>query len=121
MSSYEKTRKQIQKKRHGNIEALHEFSRDSRRLHRASVRDQKIDKLVSSRGKREQPMCSSFPSSVAAGGCLAFVARRSHLKILPFFTRRISFVAWGFRDSLAYLCTRGQWTALRISRKRLTS
>lgn len=73
MSSYEKTRKQIQKKRHGNIEALHEFSRDSRRLHRASVRDEKIDKLVASRGKREQPMCSSSPSSVAAGCCHAVI------------------------------------------------
>lgn len=57
-STFEKTRKQIQKKRHGSIDALHQFSRDSRRLHKANVRDQKLDKLAASRGKREQPMCS---------------------------------------------------------------
>lgn len=120
MSSYEKTRKQIQKKRHGNIEALHEFSRDSRRLHRASVRDQKIDKLVSSRGRREQPMCSSSPSSAAAGVCLALVARRSHLKILRFSPGE-SHPWHGVLDSLAYFGACGQWTALRISRKRSMS
>lgn len=57
-SSFEKTRKQIQKKRNGSIDALHQLSRDSRRLHKANVRDQRLDKLAASRGKREQPICS---------------------------------------------------------------
>ena len=83
MSSYEKTRKHIQKKRHGNIEALHEFSRDSRRLHRASVRDQKIDKLAASRGKREQPMCSSYPVVLRRALATPYT-RRSHLKSFIF-------------------------------------
>ncbi|TDZ21713.1 Translation machinery-associated protein 16-like protein [Colletotrichum orbiculare MAFF 240422] len=51
-----KTRKQIAKKRNGQIEALHEFSRDSKRLHKASVRDQKLEKLASARSKKEQPL-----------------------------------------------------------------
>lgn len=57
-STFEKTRKQIQKKRHGTIDALHQLSRDSRRLHKASVRDQRLNKLATAREKREQPMCS---------------------------------------------------------------
>ncbi|KAM0269642.1 hypothetical protein ACHAQH_009685 [Verticillium albo-atrum] len=52
----EKTRKQIAKKRNGTVEALHLYSRDSKRLHRASVRDEKLGKLASSRGKKEQPL-----------------------------------------------------------------
>ncbi|KAH0441976.1 hypothetical protein CcaCcLH18_01836 [Colletotrichum camelliae] len=51
-----KTRKQIAKKRNGHVEALHEFSRDSKRLHKASVRDDKLQKLAATRGKKEQPM-----------------------------------------------------------------
>ena len=57
-SSFEKTRKQIQKKRHGAIDGLHQFSRDSRRLHRANVRDQRIEKIAATREKREQPTCA---------------------------------------------------------------
>lgn len=55
----EKTRKQIAKKRNGVIGSLHEGSRDSRRLHRAHVRDERLGKLASSRKKNEQPysMC----------------------------------------------------------------
>lgn len=52
----EKTRKHIAKKRNGTIEALHQYSRDSRRLHRASLRDEKLGKLASSRNKKEQPL-----------------------------------------------------------------
>ncbi|KAJ0377823.1 hypothetical protein COL26b_004034 [Colletotrichum chrysophilum] len=51
-----KTRKQIAKKRNGHVDALHEFSRDSKRLHKASVRDDKLQKLAATRGKKEQPM-----------------------------------------------------------------
>ena len=57
-SSFEKTRKKIQKKRHGSIDALHVLSRDTKRLHAANARDERLDKLAVSRGKREQPTCS---------------------------------------------------------------
>ena len=89
MSSYEKTRKHIQKKRHGNIEALHEFSRDSRRLHRASVRDQKIDKLAANRGKREQPMCLSSPVLLWLALVMPLFSRHPHLRsfIFTYLTR----------------------------------
>ncbi|VUC30578.1 unnamed protein product [Clonostachys rosea] len=55
-STLEKTRKQISKKRNGVINALHEKSRDSFRLHKASVRDQRLDKLAAARNKKEQPI-----------------------------------------------------------------
>ncbi|PKS13014.1 hypothetical protein jhhlp_000355 [Lomentospora prolificans] len=70
-SSFAKTRKQISKKRDGNINTLHENSRDSKRLHRASVRDERLDKLAASRSRREQPMIdrvSHFKRKVAANG-----------------------------------------------------
>ncbi|KAF9873498.1 hypothetical protein CkaCkLH20_08957 [Colletotrichum karsti] len=51
-----KTKKQIAKKRNGQVVALHEFSRDSKRLHKASVRDEKLEKLAAARGKKEAPM-----------------------------------------------------------------
>ncbi|KAL4725967.1 translation machinery-associated protein 16 [Fusarium chlamydosporum] len=51
-----KTRKQISKKRNGVVNALHEKSRDSMRLHRAGVRDQRIEKLAAARSKKEQPL-----------------------------------------------------------------
>lgn len=54
----EKTRKQIAKKRHGKIEALHEKSRDSKRLHRAQVRDDRLEKLAEARRKKDQPIRS---------------------------------------------------------------
>ncbi|KAL2257256.1 hypothetical protein VTK26DRAFT_421 [Humicola hyalothermophila] len=52
----EKTRKQIAKKRNGAIEALHEKSRDSKRLHRAQVRDDRLEKLAEARRKKDQPL-----------------------------------------------------------------
>ncbi|KAI9147767.1 glycoprotein suaprga1 [Paramyrothecium foliicola] len=51
-----KTRKQIAKKRNGQVNALHEKSRDSMRLHKASVRDQRLEKLAAARNKKEQPI-----------------------------------------------------------------
>jgi len=51
----EKTRKQIVKKK-GAVGALHQGSRDSKRLHRAQVRDEKLTKLAASRRKAEQPL-----------------------------------------------------------------
>ncbi|KAL2752153.1 hypothetical protein ACRALDRAFT_1078209 [Sodiomyces alcalophilus JCM 7366] len=51
----EKTRKKIAKKRNGPVEALHEFSRDSKRLRRATIRDQKLGRMAVSRSRKEQP------------------------------------------------------------------
>ncbi|KAF4970291.1 hypothetical protein FZEAL_10076 [Fusarium zealandicum] len=55
-STLDKTRKQISKKRNGVVNALHAKSRDSLRLHKAGVRDQRIGKLAAARGKKEQPL-----------------------------------------------------------------
>lgn len=54
--SLEKTRKQIQKKRNGTIDGLHQFSRDSKRLHKAQVRDDRLEKLAAARKKHDQPL-----------------------------------------------------------------
>ncbi|KAI1769860.1 translation machinery-associated protein 16 [Hypoxylon cercidicola] len=50
----EKTRKAIAKKK-GPIESLHQYSRDSKRLHRAQVRDEKLEKIAASRKKSDKP------------------------------------------------------------------
>ncbi|KAL7797249.1 translation machinery-associated protein 16 [Trichoderma ceciliae] len=55
-NTLQKTRKHISKKRNGEVNALHEKSRDSMRLRKAGVRDQRLEKLASARGKREQPI-----------------------------------------------------------------
>ncbi|EQL00135.1 hypothetical protein OCS_04152 [Ophiocordyceps sinensis CO18] len=55
-SSLQKTRKHIAKKRNGEVNSLHEKSRDSMRLHKAGVRDQRLEKLAAARSKREQPI-----------------------------------------------------------------
>ncbi|RDA87411.1 hypothetical protein CP532_6992 [Ophiocordyceps camponoti-leonardi (nom. inval.)] len=54
--SLQKTRKQIAKKRNGDVTALHEKSRDSLRLHKAGVRDRRLEKLAATRSKKEQPI-----------------------------------------------------------------
>lgn len=54
--TFEKTRKQIRKKRNGTIDALHAHSRDSKRLHKAQVRDERLEKIAESRRKRDQPL-----------------------------------------------------------------
>lgn len=56
--SLEKTRKAISKKK-GNITALHENSRDSQRLKRASNRDDKLQKVASLRRKHDQHLGES--------------------------------------------------------------
>ncbi|CAN8104945.1 unnamed protein product [Discula destructiva] len=52
----ERTRKQIAKKRHGAIDALHQFSRDSKRLHKAQVRDDRLEKLAAVKKKQDKPL-----------------------------------------------------------------
>jgi hypothetical protein len=54
----EKTRKQIAKKRNGSIEALHGKSRDSKRLHRAQVRDDRLEKIALTRRRQDKPLRS---------------------------------------------------------------
>jgi translation machinery-associated protein 16 len=53
-STFEKTRKAIAKKK-GPIEAVHQLSRDSKRLHRAQARDEKLEKIAAARRKADQP------------------------------------------------------------------
>ncbi|KAI0206659.1 translation machinery-associated protein 16 [Astrocystis sublimbata] len=52
--SVERTRKAIVKKK-GPIDSLHQFSRDSKRLHRAQMRDDKLEKIAASRRKKDKP------------------------------------------------------------------
>ena len=52
----EKTRKQIAKKKGGPIDALHEHSRNAKRLHYAQHRDERLGKIAKARGKRDQPL-----------------------------------------------------------------
>lgn len=58
----EKTRKAIVKKK-GQIDAIHEFSRDSKRLHRAAARDDKLVKIASARRKADRPYRSFTPTN----------------------------------------------------------
>ncbi|KKF96818.1 Translation machinery-associated protein 16 [Ceratocystis platani] len=57
-TTFQKVKKQITKKRmgSGSADALHEFSRDSRRLRKASIRDSRMAQQAALRGKREQPL-----------------------------------------------------------------
>ncbi|KAI3325409.1 translation machinery-associated protein 16 [Xylariaceae sp. AK1471] len=50
----ERARKAITKKK-GTIDSLHQYSRDSKRLHRASVRDEKLEKIAAARRKKDKP------------------------------------------------------------------
>ena len=55
----EKARKAIAKKRSGTIEALHQNSRDSKRLHRAQIRDERLEKMAQTRRRQDKPLRSS--------------------------------------------------------------
>lgn len=59
-TSLDKARKAIQKKK-GPIGAIHELSRDSKRLHRARARDEKLDKLAAARKKNDKPYSLCHP------------------------------------------------------------
>lgn len=63
-SRLDKVKKQIAKKRNGQVSALHEKSRNSLRLHKAAVRDQKLDRQSVARALKEQPICK-FTLSVS--------------------------------------------------------
>ncbi|OAA73455.1 hypothetical protein ISF_00356 [Cordyceps fumosorosea ARSEF 2679] len=55
-TSLHKTRKQISKKRGGEVNALHAKSRDSKRLRMAHARDLRLEKLANARAKKEEPI-----------------------------------------------------------------
>lgn len=63
-STLDKTRKHIAKKRNGDVSALHVKSRNSMRLNKACKRDERLEKLASSRSKREQPIGESYHTRV---------------------------------------------------------
>ena len=62
----EKTRKQIARKKGAPIDALHEHSRNAKRLHYAQHRDERLEKLARARDKRDQPLRMPPLSSVQA-------------------------------------------------------
>ncbi|KAI1170894.1 translation machinery-associated protein 16 [Nemania sp. FL0916] len=53
-NTLQRTRKAIAKKK-GTVDSLHQYSRDSKRLHRAQVRDEKLEKIAAARRKKDQP------------------------------------------------------------------
>ncbi|TGJ85483.1 hypothetical protein E0Z10_g3238 [Xylaria hypoxylon] len=50
----ERARKAIAKKK-GSVDSLHQYSRDSKRLHRAQGRDEKLVKIAAARKKKDKP------------------------------------------------------------------
>ncbi|KAI1816998.1 translation machinery-associated protein 16 [Poronia punctata] len=52
--SLERAQKAIAKKK-GTVNALHQYSRDSKRLHRAGVRDERLERIASARKKKDKP------------------------------------------------------------------
>lgn len=56
-STLDKARKHINKKKGADASgALHQFSRDSKRLQTAQIRDERLEKLARSRKKRDKPL-----------------------------------------------------------------
>ncbi|KAL9095480.1 MAG: hypothetical protein Q9165_002351 [Trypethelium subeluteriae] len=54
-SSISKVTKQIKKKKPGKLGALHENSRDAKRLRRANARDDKLNRVAAIRAKKTEP------------------------------------------------------------------
>jgi translation machinery-associated protein 16 len=59
VKSFSKVTKHIKEKKKGKLTALHEHSRDARRLQRASARDDKLAYKVAAREKANLPHCMS--------------------------------------------------------------
>jgi len=55
-STLEKARKAIKKKKNGTLDALHENSRNARRLHKAQIRDERLDKQAILKQKFDKPL-----------------------------------------------------------------
>jgi translation machinery-associated protein 16 len=62
--SFTKVQKHITKKK-GKNAALHEHSRDSKRLQRASGRDTKLAKTIAVREKQNAPHCRASFSAIS--------------------------------------------------------
>lgn len=77
--SLEKTRKKIAKKK-GNITALHENSRDSQRLRRAQMRDDKLIRVASARRKNDQPLGTLFKEVYSTRTDHVLVARAAYFQ-----------------------------------------
>jgi translation machinery-associated protein 16 len=58
----ERARKAISKKK-GGLNSIHQFSRDSARLHRAQGRDEKLEKMAAARKKKDKPYSTFNPYS----------------------------------------------------------
>ena len=85
-----KTRKQISKKRNGVVNALHEKSRDSMRLHKAGVRDQRIEKLAAARSKKEQPLGTLWThDSANSYNTLSYLSDRVSVDRVAFFQQAL--------------------------------
>lgn len=96
--SLHKTRKQIAKKRNGEVNALHVKSRDSMRLHKATIRDQRIEKLASARGKKEQPIGECPLSSVSVTASSIWVIFGAVLICLGAAVDRVAYFQFGLRE-----------------------
>ena len=62
-SSVTKVTKQIKKKKPGKIGALHENSRDAKRLRRANARDDKLNRVATVRARKVTPFRALFSGS----------------------------------------------------------
>jgi hypothetical protein len=73
----EKTRKQIAKKKGKAIDSLHEKSRNARRLHRAQIRDDRLEKIAQTRRKQDKPLrrCPYFEAHSGHSGQLTADSR----------------------------------------------
>ena len=85
-TSLQKTRKQIAKKRGGQVNALHGKSRDSLRLRQASIRDMRLEKLAAARSKKEQPIGIQNP---VFGESMQFPAANSLQPIVWHFSKNL--------------------------------
>jgi translation machinery-associated protein 16 len=64
-NTLDKARKHIAKKKGADsVNALHQYSRDSKRLQRAQIRDERLEKLARSKKKQDRPlsMCANLVS-----------------------------------------------------------
>lgn len=73
VKSFSKVSKHIKEKKKGKINALHEHSRDAKRLQRASARDDKLAGKIAAREKANLPHCMC-QRSLRSGLCLRFTA-----------------------------------------------
>lgn len=64
-----KVQKQISKKRGGKLNALHEDSRDAKRLRRASAREDRLARVAAEMSKARQGYCT-YPRQDSSWMCL---------------------------------------------------